>query len=201
MGDWYEQFSQSFKDAAKEMLAKTDIDPNVKCFTRKQMKRISNNYRTILGKGGFSVVYKGRLNDGRAVAVKKYNWKTQKKEFTKEVIIQSQFSHKNIVRLLGCCVEADAPMLVTEFVPNGNLSNLLHSNSSQFPVSLGTRLQIALDVQKHLYICIPPKIIQSFMEMSSLQTFFWVTRMWQNSVTLEYQGCYVWIVTNTQDLL
>ncbi|BAT01574.1 Os07g0493200, partial [Oryza sativa Japonica Group] len=150
MGDWYEQFSQSFKDAAKEMLAKTDIDPNVKCFTRKQMKRISNNYRTILGKGGFSVVYKGRLNDGRAVAVKKYNWKTQKKEFTKEVIIQSQFSHKNIVRLLGCCVEADAPMLVTEFVPNGNLSNLLHSNSSQFPVSLGTRLQIALDVAEAL---------------------------------------------------
>ncbi|BAF21602.1 uncharacterized protein [Oryza sativa Japonica Group] len=146
MGDWYDKLSQSFRDTAKEVLAKADIDPNVRCFTRRQMKRITNNYSTTLGRGGFSVVYKGMLDDGHSVAVKQYNWRTQKKEFTKEVIIQSQCSHRNIVRLLGCCVEADAPMLVTEFVPNGNLSELLHGNIGQLPVSLETRFQIALDV-------------------------------------------------------
>uniref|UniRef100_A0A0E0Q8I7 Protein kinase domain-containing protein n=1 Tax=Oryza rufipogon TaxID=4529 RepID=A0A0E0Q8I7_ORYRU len=149
MGDWYDKLSQSFRDTAKEVLAKTDIDPNVRCFPKRQMKRITNNYSTTLGRGGFSVVYKGRLDDGRSVAVKQYNWRTQK-EFTKEVIIQSQCSHKNIVRLLGCCVEAAAPILVTEFVPNGNLSDLLHGNSGLLPVTLETRLQIALDVAEAL---------------------------------------------------
>ncbi|KAB8105462.1 hypothetical protein EE612_039333 [Oryza sativa] len=150
MGDWYEKLSQSFRDTANEVLAKVDIDPNVRCFTRRQMKHITNNYGTVLGKGGFSVVYKGMLDDGRSVAVKQYNWRTQKREFTKEVIIQSQCSHKNIVRLFGCCVEADAPMLVIEFVPNGNLSELLHGKSGQLPVSLETRFQIALDVAEAL---------------------------------------------------
>uniref|UniRef100_A0A0E0LKV6 Protein kinase domain-containing protein n=1 Tax=Oryza punctata TaxID=4537 RepID=A0A0E0LKV6_ORYPU len=150
MGDWYEKLSQSFRDTANEVLAKADIDPNVRCFTRRQMKRITNNYGTVLGRGGFSVVYKGKLDNGRPVAVKKYNWRTQKKEFTKEVIIQSQCSHKNIVRLLGCCVEADAPILVTEFVPNGNLSDLIHVNSELLPVTLETRLQIAIDVAEAL---------------------------------------------------
>uniref|UniRef100_A0A0D9WZ10 Protein kinase domain-containing protein n=1 Tax=Leersia perrieri TaxID=77586 RepID=A0A0D9WZ10_9ORYZ len=146
MADWYEKLSQSFRESAKEVLARADIDPNVRCFTRKQMKRITNNYGTVLGKGGFSVVYNGKLDNGHPVAVKQYNWRTQKKEFTKEVIIQSQCSHKNIVRLLGCCVDTDTPMLVTEFVPNGNLSDLLHGNNDQLPVSLKTRFQIALDV-------------------------------------------------------
>uniref|UniRef100_A0A0E0EBF0 Protein kinase domain-containing protein n=1 Tax=Oryza meridionalis TaxID=40149 RepID=A0A0E0EBF0_9ORYZ len=150
MGDWYDKLSQSFRDTAKEVLAKTDIDPNVRCFPKRQMKRITNNYSTTLGRGGFSVVYKGRLDDGRSVAVKQYNWRTQKKEFTKEVIIQSQCSHKNTVRLLGCCVEAAAPILVTEFVPNGNLSDLLHGNSGLLPVTLETRLQIVLDVAEAL---------------------------------------------------
>ncbi|XP_052161214.1 wall-associated receptor kinase-like 9 isoform X2 [Oryza glaberrima] len=120
------------------------------CFTRRQMKRITNNYGTVLGRGGFSVVYKGKLDNDRSVAVKKYNWRTQKKEFTKEVIIQSQCSHKNIVRLLGCCVEADAPILVTEFVPNGSLSDLIHGNIELLPVTLETRLQIAIDVAEAL---------------------------------------------------
>ena len=53
MGDWYEKLSQSFRDTANEVLAKADIDPNVRCFTRRQMKHITNNYGTVLGKGGF----------------------------------------------------------------------------------------------------------------------------------------------------
>lgn len=137
---------------AGSVLGKADSELNIKCFRKRQIVSITDNYNTILGKGGFSIVYKGRLDDGRPVAVKKYIFTANKKEFTKEVIIQSQFSHKNIVRLLGCCIEADAPMLVTEFVPNGNLSDLLHgkNTSQQIPLSLNRRLKIATEVAEAL---------------------------------------------------
>ncbi|CAD6268604.1 unnamed protein product [Miscanthus lutarioriparius] len=137
---------------AGSVLGKADSELNIKCFRKRQIVSITDNYNTIPGKGGFSIVYKGRLDDGRPVAVKKYIFTANKKEFTKEVIIQSQFSHKNIVRLLGCCIEADAPMLVTEFVPNGNLSDLLHgkNTSQQIPLSLNRRLKIATEVAEAL---------------------------------------------------
>ncbi|KAL6593873.1 hypothetical protein ACP70R_048774 [Stipagrostis hirtigluma subsp. patula] len=140
-----------FSKFAGSLMVKADNDLNIRCFTKKQIRTITDNYSTELGKGGFSLVYKGRLDDGRPVAVKKYIFTSKKKEFTKEVIIQSQFSHRNIVKLLGCCVEADAPMLVTEFVPNGNLSDLLHGmNAHRAPLSLCRRLQIASDVAEAL---------------------------------------------------
>ncbi|GJN19686.1 hypothetical protein PR202_gb06987 [Eleusine coracana subsp. coracana] len=140
-----------FSKFAGSVMEKVDRDLHIRCFTKKQIKSITHNYNNVLGKGGFSVVYEGRLDDGRPVAVKKYNFPSKKKEFTKEVIIQSQFSHRNIVRLLGCCVEADAPILVTEFVPNGNLSDILHNlNAHSVPLSLNTRLKIASDVAEAL---------------------------------------------------
>ncbi|KAK3156689.1 hypothetical protein QOZ80_2AG0110540 [Eleusine coracana subsp. coracana] len=151
MEEQRQQLQLLFSKFAGSVIVKTDNDLNIRCFTEKQIESITNNYNTVLGKGGFSVVYQGRLDDGRPVAVKKYIFTSKKKEFMKEVIIQSQFSHRNIVRLLGCCVEADAPMLVTEFAPNGNLSDLLHGlNPHQVRLSLDTRLQIASEVAEAL---------------------------------------------------
>ncbi|KAK3152822.1 hypothetical protein QOZ80_2BG0164020 [Eleusine coracana subsp. coracana] len=151
MEEQRQQLQLLFSKFASSVIVKTDNDLNIRCFTEKQIESITDNYNTVLGKGGFSVVYQGRLDDGRPVAVKKYIFTTKKKEFMKEVIIQSQFSHRNIVRLLGCCVEADAPMLVTEFAPNGNLSDLLHGlNPHQVRLSLDTRLQMASDVAEAL---------------------------------------------------
>lgn len=125
MEEQRQQLQFLFGKFADSVIVYADNDLNIRCFTEKQIESITDNYNTVLGKGGFSVVYKGRFDDGRSVAVKKYISTSKKKEFTKEVIIQSQFSHRNIIRLLGCCVEADAPMLVTEFAPNGNLSDFL----------------------------------------------------------------------------
>lgn len=151
MEEQRQQLQFLFSKFAGSVIEKTDNDLNIRCFTEKQIQSITDNYNTVLGKGGFSLVYKGILDDGRPVAVKRYIFTSAKKEFTREVIIQSQFSHRNIVRLLGCCVEADAPMLVTEFVPNGNLSDLLHGlNTHRVRLSLDTRLQIASDVAEAL---------------------------------------------------
>ncbi|KAK1697616.1 hypothetical protein QYE76_014313 [Lolium multiflorum] len=117
---------------------------NIRIYTRKQLKQITNNYESIIGQGHFGKVYKGTLKDKQQVAVKKSIKvdKDMKKEFTDEVIIQSEMRHKNIVRLLGCCLEFDVPMLVYEFVAKGSLYDVLFKCKDGLPVN--KRLAIAI---------------------------------------------------------
>ncbi|CAD6246647.1 unnamed protein product [Miscanthus lutarioriparius] len=65
-------------------------------------------------------------------------------QFANEVIIQSQVIHKNIVKLIGCCLEVDKPMLVYEFVSKGSLDDILHGSSCA-PITLECRLNIAAE--------------------------------------------------------
>jgi serine/threonine protein kinase len=69
--------------------------------------------------------------------------RVEAEEFIKEIIVLSQINHKNVVRLLGCCLEVEVPILVYEFIPNGTLFHLVHSNNGIPPVSLEVRLRIA----------------------------------------------------------
>ncbi|XBI05512.1 hypothetical protein VPH35_133672 [Triticum aestivum] len=65
-------------------------------------------------------------------------------QFANQVIIQSQVIHNNIVRLVGCCLEVDIPMLVYEFLSKGSLDETLHSNN-KVPLDLDVRLSIAAE--------------------------------------------------------
>uniref|UniRef100_A0A0D3F3B6 non-specific serine/threonine protein kinase n=1 Tax=Oryza barthii TaxID=65489 RepID=A0A0D3F3B6_9ORYZ len=115
---------------------------NIKMFKKEELKPIIQSCN-VIGKGGFGEVYKGFL-DNKLVAIKKsINVdKLQEKQFTNEIIIQSKVIHKNIIKLVGCCLEVDIPMLVYEFVPRGSLHNILHGSTKEC-LPLQKRLNIA----------------------------------------------------------
>ncbi|EAZ15399.1 hypothetical protein OsJ_30809 [Oryza sativa Japonica Group] len=119
---------------------------NIKLFKKEDLKPILKN-ANVIGKGGFGEVYKGHIgNNNQLVAVKKpINVNLAKKDqFANEVIIQSRVIHKNIVKLIGCCLEVDIPILVYEFVSKGSLEDVLHG-SNRLPLNLDQRLQIAAE--------------------------------------------------------
>ena len=120
---------------------------NVKCFTEDEIRRFTNNYKTILGRGAFGEVYEGVLEDKSMVAVKKFIYNA-KESFDKELIVHREINHKNVVRLIGYCVDESALMVVTEYIPKGNLSNILHQDIT--PIALDTRLRIAIECAEAL---------------------------------------------------
>ncbi|XP_073145060.1 wall-associated receptor kinase-like 10 [Henckelia pumila] len=121
-----------------------------KLFNAKELAQATDQYseNRILGRGGQGTVYKGMLKDGRVVAVKKSK-KVDKDDielFINEVVILSQINHRHIVKLLGCCLETEVPLLVYEFIPNGTLFEHIHEPKEEFPLTWEMRMRIATEV-------------------------------------------------------
>ncbi|KAJ9128933.1 hypothetical protein P3X46_034319 [Hevea brasiliensis] len=121
-----------------------------KIFTSKELEKATDHFNDdrILGQGGQGTVYKGMLADGRIVAVKMSKSVDEEnlQEFINEVVILSQINHRNIVRLLGCCLETEVPLLVYEFIPNGSLFQYLHDQNEASSLPWEMRVRIASEI-------------------------------------------------------
>ncbi|KAG6662164.1 hypothetical protein CIPAW_03G224400 [Carya illinoinensis] len=97
-----------------------------------------------LGEGGFGPVYKGILVKGEEVAVKRLSRRSSQgwEELKNEAMVIAKLQHKNLVRLLGCCIERDEKILVYEYMPNKSLDFILFDSEKRRILDWGTRVRV-----------------------------------------------------------
>ncbi|KAL6651966.1 hypothetical protein ACP70R_010891 [Stipagrostis hirtigluma subsp. patula] len=112
----------------------------------------TNNFSefNMLGKGGFGNVYKGMLQGGKEVAIKRLSKGSGQgtEEFRNEVVLIAKLQHKNLVKLLGCCVHEDEKLLVYEYLTNKSLDYFLFDNARKSMLPWSIRLKIIQGVAR-----------------------------------------------------
>ncbi|GFP80336.1 g-type lectin s-receptor-like serine/threonine-protein kinase at4g27290 [Phtheirospermum japonicum] len=105
-----------------------------------------------IGEGGFGPVYKGMLENGQEIAVKCLSKTSSQgiKELKNEVILVAKLQHRNLARLLGCCIERDENMLIYEFVPNSSLDFILFDQTKSKLLDWKKRFNIINGIAKGL---------------------------------------------------
>ncbi|PIN05427.1 Serine/threonine protein kinase [Handroanthus impetiginosus] len=132
------------------LLLEQQISSADNLFSSKELAQSTDRYNEnrVLGRGGQGTIYKGMLTDGRIVAVKKSKRVNEGnlEVFVNEIVILLQMNHRNVVKLLGCCLETEVPLLVYEFIPNGTLFQRIHDPNEEFLLSWEMRLRITREV-------------------------------------------------------
>ncbi|KDP38086.1 hypothetical protein JCGZ_04729 [Jatropha curcas] len=105
-----------------------------------------------LGEGGFGPVYRGRLDDGREIAVKKLSHSSNqgKKEFTNEAKLLARVQHRNVVNLLGYCTHGTEKLLVYEYVANESLDKFLFKSNKREQLDWKQRHDIITGIARGL---------------------------------------------------
>ncbi|GFZ21658.1 protein kinase superfamily protein [Actinidia rufa] len=145
-------------------------------FTLRDLEIATNRFSkdNVICEGGYGVVYQGNLVNGTPVAVKKLlnNLGQAEKEFSVEVEAIGHVRHKNLVRLLGYCIEGTHRLLVYEFVNNGNLEQWLHGAMRQHGyLTWEARMKILLGTAKalaYLHEAIEPKVVHRDIKSSNI---------------------------------
>ncbi|XVF27762.1 hypothetical protein REPUB_Repub14bG0136700 [Reevesia pubescens] len=102
-----------------------------------------------LGQGGFGPVYKGTLN-GKEIAVKRLSKSSRQgiEEFKNEVTLIAKLQHRNLVRILGYCIEKEEKMLVYEYLPNKSLDSFIFDERKRSVLDWGSRFEIVCGIAR-----------------------------------------------------
>lgn len=105
-----------------------------------------------LGQGGFGPVYKGMLYGGQEIAVKKLSRKSGQgmEEFKTEIMLMAKLQHRNLVRILGCCMHGEEKMLLYEYMPNKSLDRFIFDPSKREELDWRKRLTIIEGIARGL---------------------------------------------------
>lgn len=128
---------------------------SAKTFTLAELEKATDKFssKRILGEGGFGRVYCGNMEDGTEVAVKLLTRDNQNgdREFIAEVEMLSRLHHRNLVKLIGICIEGQTRCLVYELIHNGSVESHLHGvDKKKGPLDWDARLKIALGAARGL---------------------------------------------------
>ncbi|KAL4575016.1 hypothetical protein LXL04_021856 [Taraxacum kok-saghyz] len=187
-------FSRGFRRQRSGTSSKQATDKEEE-FTFADLALATNNFslENKIGAGSFGIVYRGKLIDGREVAIKRGETsdkmkKFQEKEsaFDSELAFLSRLHHKHLVKLVGYCQERDERLLVYDYMKNGALYDHLHDKnniekSNSFLNSWKIRIKIALDASRgieylHNY-AVPPIIHRDIKSSNILLDANWTARV------------------------
>lgn len=125
-----------------------------KTFSYETLVAATKNFNVLnkLGEGGFGPVYKGKLNDGREIAVKKLSQRSSqgKTQFINEAKLLTRVQHRNVVNLFGYCAHASHKLLVYEYVPRESLDKLLFRSHKKAELDWKRRFDIINGVARGL---------------------------------------------------
>ncbi|KAG5401668.1 hypothetical protein IGI04_016275 [Brassica rapa subsp. trilocularis] len=150
--------------ATRELPRKSSIFSKKKRFTYSEVVELTDNFKRVLGEGGFGAVYHGSLSDTEPVAVKVLSESSVQgyKEFKAEVELLLRVHHVNLVSLVGYCDEGGHLALIYEYMENGNLKQHLSGQSAGSTLKWASRLKIAVEAAQgleYLHVaCEPPMV-------------------------------------------
>ncbi|KAI9128345.1 hypothetical protein K1719_001338 [Acacia pycnantha] len=133
---------------------KDEYNSEVQNFSFKTIKVATNYFseEAKLGEGGFGLVFKGKLSNAKEIAVKRLSFKTGQglEEFKNEVTLIAKLQHKNLVRLLGFCLEENEKLLVYEYMPNTSLDTFLFDSTKRQQLDWSKRRNIIKGIARGL---------------------------------------------------
>ncbi|KAM5588410.1 G-type lectin S-receptor-like serine/threonine-protein kinase RKS1 [Rosa sericea] len=144
---WWRKKNRNTKDCAEaEELVEKQRHPELQFFDLDTIVAATDHFSRVneLGHGGFGSVYKGQLPNEQKVAVKRLSQTSGQgiEEFKNEVAVIARLQHRNLVKLLGCCIKGEERMLVLEYMPNKSLNSFLFDNTRRSFLDWEKRFEI-----------------------------------------------------------